>query len=455
MGSSTHRVRRLARLGAVAAREATPFAVRRGREPDFARLSRRCQELGGTFVKLGQLVASAPGLVGEDVAAAFRPLLDGGAAVPFDQVRRIVEAELGEPLARQFTEFDEQPLAAASLAVVHRATLRGGREVAVKVLRPDVDSLVATDLALVHPLVSELAAVSGVRQAFIFEGLIEGLGEQLDEELDLRNEAGAMVQMRDLLTEMDDGDRIVVPEPLRRWSGRRVLTMDFLDGVPIDDEDGFDRLGVDARPLIEALVRTWFLGVIRDGTFHGDIHAGNLLLLRDGRAGVLDWGIVGRLSPETHFFFRRMLDGVLGDEAAWADVAASMIDRFVPEGHPLAGTVSVDDVVPIVRERTHDFLMRPFGEVSLADVMEGPPLPTELVEDEWPPVRVMAGRWAARRLRIPTKWTPPPVPDFDRGMFLLVKQLVYFERYGRRHLADRALFDDAELHRAARVVQAG
>jgi aarF domain-containing kinase len=229
--------------------------------------------------------------------------------------------------------------------------------------------------------------------------------------------------------------------------------MQFVDGVPIDDEAGLNAHGIAARPLVEALVRAWFLGLIRDGVFHGDLHAGNLMLLPDGRVAVLDWGIVGRLAPQTHVFFRRMLDGVLGDEAAWDDVARSLVDRFVPADHPLAGTVRIEDVVPIARERAHAFLTRPSGEVSLAEVMEGPPLPADLVEDEWPPLHALAGRWAAACLRLPVDRATPTVPDFDRGMFLLVKQLVYFERYGRRYMADRALFDDAELHRAARTLR--
>ena len=453
------RARRLAHIGSVAVRRGSPFVVRRLRRSNgtpasaaYERLGAGCQELGATFVKLGQLVASAPGLVGEEMAAAFRPLLDGGPAVPFDQVRRVAEADLGVPLRRAFAEFDERPVAAASLAVVHRATLLDGRPVAVKVLRPAIDELVATDLGLVHPLVSQVAATSGVRQAFIFKGLIEGLAEQLAEELDLRNELAAMVSMRDLLADLGD-ERIVVPEPLPRLSGRRVLTMQFVDGVPIDDEAGLDAHGIAARPLVEALVRAWFLGLIRDGVFHGDLHAGNLMLLPDGRVAVLDWGIVGRLAPQTHVFFRRMLDGLLGDEAAWDDVARSLVDRFVPADHPLAGTVRIEDVVPIARERAHAFLTRPFGEVSLAEVMEGPPLPADLVEDEWPPLHVLAGRWAAACLHLPVDRAAPTVPDFDRGMFLLVKQLLYFERYGRRYMADRALFDDAELHRAARTLR--
>src|SRR5437762_13049535 len=130
-----------------------------------------------------------------------------------------------------------------------------------------------------------------------------------------------MAHYRDLLRRVDL-PLVVVPEPYPALSGPRVLAMEFLDGVPIDDLAGIAELGVDPRPLVEQTVRGWFLTAIRYGVFHGDVHAGNLLLLRDGRIAALDWGIVWQLEPDTARCVGRSIEGGIGDEAAWDEVGA-------------------------------------------------------------------------------------------------------------------------------------
>ena len=453
--------RRAARIAAVAARELTvPLAHRalgRPAEPHaFAPPLRRMFEtLGVTFVKFGQLVASSPGVFGDAVADEFRACLDTGPAVPAADVRAAIELTLGAPLGDAFTELDDAPIGSASIAVVHAATRRDGRRVAIKVLRPGIEAMVATDLQLMGPLLDFLAFRVGVPEAGQLVRMLDGFREQLAEELDLRNEARAMEHHRALVVELGL-DKIVVPEPFPALSGQRVLVMELLDGVPIDDHAGIARLGLDPRPLLERLVRAWFITALRDGTFHADAHAGNILLLRDGRVGVVDWGIVGRLDARTHRFLRRTIEGALGDATAWRDIA---VDFFENYGPALREGLGMDEaaLAEFCRSIVEPMLTRPFGEVSLGSFLaawqgnvaaaEGRPAPRAT----WR--RRLARLRRQRALHVGVAEHGGRGTSFDRGTFLLAKQLLYFERYGKMFLGDTSLLDDRAFFE--RVLRAG
>ena len=144
--------------------------------------------------------------------------------------------------------------------------------------------------------------------------------------------------------------------------------MSYLDGVAIDDLERAKELGVDPAPLVDQLIRSFFTLVVRERVFHGDVHAGNLLLLRDGRLGILDWGIVGRLDERTHRFVLRLLAAVLGDEAAWRDVTAYLVDIY---GGQLRDAMKMDDeqLTSFLRSMVEPVLLRPFGEFSLGELM--------------------------------------------------------------------------------------
>lgn len=286
---------------------ALPVIARPGRAdvPAIAcALRTACEDMGATYVKFGQFVGSTPDIVGDAVAEEFRTCLDTGPAVPFERVRAIVEAELGRRIEDAFARFDERPFAAASIAVVHRAQLHDGTSVAVKVLRPGMESIVSADLALISAPVRFLAR-QGSDSALLVLSYLAGLREQVAEELDLRNEARSMDYFRRLFAELDLS-LLAVPLVYHEISSRRVLTMQFLDGAAIDDLACIEEFGLDPKPLIRQLMQAWMLTAMYEGTFHADIHAGNLLLLRDGRLGMLDWGIVARLDPDTHGVVRSL-----------------------------------------------------------------------------------------------------------------------------------------------------
>lgn len=405
------------------------------------------ERVGGTFVKFGQIIASSPGLFGDELANEFRSCLDTGPVVPFDQVREVVEVELGRKLEEVFSEFDETPIGRASIAVVHRATLRDGTKVAVKVLRPGIEHLVATDLDVMQPLFDVLVRQTGAQIAGATLQQLDGLRVQIGEELDLRNEVRALQHFRELT--IDAGlDKIVVPISYPEFSGRDVLTMEYLDGVPIDDLSQIESLGLDPAPVIDQLIRGFFTMTVRWGTFHGDVHAGNVMLLRDGRIGVIDWGIVGRLDPATHRFFVRLLAAVLGEEAAWRDVTDFVIANY---GDELRQAVAMtdDEMALFMRSMIEPLLLRPFGEVSFADMLMT--LQVRVAEANGVSWQHRSWKELFRRIRMQRRLHRLAMAggglmtEFDRANFLLAKQLMYFERYGRLYLQDRPILSEREF----------
>jgi len=456
--SSVRQLRRRAQqIAWVSAKNFAPLALKAARkkpipENAYAKpLRLTFEELGATFMKFGQLIGSAPGVFGEEVANEFRSCLDTGAAVPFEIVRQTVEDELGMRLEDAFAAFEKEPLGRASIAVVHKAITHGGREVAVKVLRPRIEARVAVDLDLFQPLLDFVAKQTGEQAAGSLLQMFDGFREQIGEELDLRNEARAMAHYRELLAQVDL-PLVTVPEPLFELSSGRVLTMEFIDGVPVDDLTSIEGFGYDPRPVVQQVVQGFLLTTIRWGNFHGDVHAGNLLLRPDGRIGVIDWGIVGRMDAGTHFFFRRMIEAALGDATAWSDIAAHISRTYGPVIQEGLG-LDEEQFVVFVRQLMEPVLTQPFGQVSLATMMNMPQEQAMKARGLSAQDRSLGGIYRRfkeqRRLQVVLDAHGGRESDFDRGTFLLTKQLMYFERYGKMYLSDVSLFSDRAFFEAA------
>jgi ubiquinone biosynthesis protein len=451
-----HLRRRALQIARVATKHFGPLlrtGVREKGLPDNAvaePLRKTIEELGATFMKFGQLIGSAPGVFGEEMAAEFRSCLDTGAPVTLDRVYYEIECDLGVAVDDVFAEFEPEPIGRASIAVVHRARLHDGRVVAVKILRPAIERMVAVDLDLMQPLLDLVARQTGDQLAGSLVQMFDGFREQMGEELDLRNECRAMLHYRELL-KLVDLPLVAVPEPFPEFSGSRVLTMEFFDGVPIDDVVSIEELGHNPRPVMEQVVRGFLMTAIRWGTFHGDVHAGNMLLLRDGRIGVIDWGIVGRLDPESHKFLRRLIQGALGDETAWADIAAHVVNTYGPaiqEGLQLDD----DQLVIFIRGMMEPVLTQPFGEVSLGALIMAPQEQVArargMEATDRSVITILRRFREQRRVRAMAEEHGGVNSDFDRATFLLSKQLMYFERYGKMYMGDVALFEDQEFFRA-------
>ena len=400
------------------------------------------EQLGGTFLKLGQIVASAPGMFGDEVSALFRSCLDTGPEVSFVAVQAGLENDLGRPIGELFRWIDPSPIGRASLAVVHRACTHDGRDVAVKVLRPNIEQSISTDLALMLPLFRRLADSVGLEIASGLDAALDGLREQLEEELDLRHELRTIEHHREVL-ELLESPSIIIPEPIEALSGRRTLTMSFLDGVAIDDHAAVADLGIDAAPLARDVLRYWFASVLRDGTFHADLHAGNLLALRGGGIGVIDWGIVGRMDAETHEFFRQAVTAMLGDTDVWDDLVVSLERMYGPVLGESMGA-SGDGLRDVLRGMFEPFFTQPFSTFTLASLVQSMPQATPMSQRERRrSFRELLESWRHNRnvRRMGAESGIQEMP-FNRGIMMLVKQLLYFDRYGHLFLGDSALLDD-------------
>ena len=270
------------------------------------RLRMAAEQLGPTYIKLGQILSSGQGIFPEELVAEFKKCRDQVPPEPFITVRRVVEEDLGRPLEEVFSRFHPEPLAAASIAQVHAATLLTGEDVVVKVQRPSVGELVHRDLrvmAWIAPFTVGRIPIAALANP---PALVELFAETITEELDFRIEADNMLDVAQSFALL--GQRgYVVPRPHPELVTPRVLVMERLDGFKFDDVVGMQDAGVDT----EAVVRTGLIGFMEGamihGIFHGDLHGGNLFVLPDGRTALLDFGIVGRLSEPRRLAFLRLL----------------------------------------------------------------------------------------------------------------------------------------------------
>ncbi len=295
----------------------------------LARSLRLALEDGGvTFVKLGQVLSTRRDLLPPEFITELSRLQDDAPQVPWPQVEATLRAELDAGVDEVFASFEREPLAAASIAQVHRATLPGGRPVVVKVRRPGVDTVARRDLDIVLRLALRLQRSTSWGRAVGAVTLAQGFADALDEELDLRIEARNLTAVAAAAARHDgdhDGGPVRVPTPVQSLCGQQVLVMDYLDGRPLASVSApASTRAALAASLLDTLLRQ----VLLDGTFHADPHPGNVLLLADGTLGLLDFGSVGRIDAGLRAALQRLLLALdRGDPAALADALLDVVER--------------------------------------------------------------------------------------------------------------------------------
>lgn len=289
-------------------------------------LARDLEKLGPTFIKLGQVLSTRPDLLPPAYLEALARLQDSVQPFPFADVQRIVEEELGARLSKAFTAFEEKPIAAASLGQVHRAALRDGRVVAVKVQRPDIARTVAEDLEAVGEIAQFLVNRTGAGKRYDLVGMVEEFRRALEAELDYEQEAN---NLRLIGKNLEEFQVIVVPQPVDGYTSKRVLTMDYVSGTKVTKISPLVGLDLERDVLADMLVRAYLKQIVIDGVFHADPHPGNVLVTDDGFLALIDLGMIGRISPQMQDRLLKLLLAISegrGEEAA--EVAVTLGEKL-------------------------------------------------------------------------------------------------------------------------------
>ena len=252
-------------------------------------------ELGPSFIKFAQILSSRPDLITTEYADEFKKLQDKVPPFPSESARRIIEAELAKPLDEIFDDFEDVPVAAASIAQVHNAVLKTGEKVVVKIQRPGIREVIETDIAILNAIVPHMLNFIPESRYFNPQGIVNEFSRSVRKEIDFVAEARNATRFR---KNFEGDDTVCIPVVYSGFLTGKVIVMERLEGVRIDDIEGIDSLGVDRKEVAKRGVNAYFKMIFEDGFFHADPHPGNIFVMKDGRIGLIDFGIVGWLTPE-------------------------------------------------------------------------------------------------------------------------------------------------------------
>ncbi|RJQ46685.1 MAG: AarF/ABC1/UbiB kinase family protein [Nitrospiraceae bacterium] len=259
------------------------------------RLRMAFSELGPSFIKLAQILSSRPDLITAEYADEFKKLQDKVPPFPSEKAVQIIESELELNLEDIFLDFQEIPVAAASIAQVHHATLCSGEKIIVKVQRPDIRQIIQDDITILGAIARLMVKYIPESKLFDPEGIVNEFSRAVRKELDFITEAKNAQRFKRNFTGIDE---VCIPTVYSHLLSEKVLVMERLEGVRIDNIPAIDALGIDRRELAQKGVNVYFKMIFEDGFFHADPHPGNIFVLQDGRIGIMDFGIVGWLTPD-------------------------------------------------------------------------------------------------------------------------------------------------------------
>jgi ubiquinone biosynthesis protein len=334
------------------------FGTRQPKEPDYAHA---LHAIGPAAIKLGQALATRPDLVGEKAAHNLLRLQDSLPPAPFPQIREAIEKALEAPLDSLFSEFDEVAVGAASIAQVHRAVTTEGRQVAVKVLRPGIEEEFARALETYEWAAAHVEGLGGEAERLRPQMVIAHFRQWTRRELDLNREAASASELKQNMV-AEAG--FYVPDIDWKRSARRVMTLEWLDGIKLSKRDQLIEAGHDLPQLARTLVRAFLRQAVVDGFFHADLHQGNLFALPDGRIAAIDFGIMGRIDRRARLWLAEILYGLItGNYQRVAEIHFEA--QYVPAHHNVA------EFTTALRAVGEPMRGLPVKEISVGRMLEG------------------------------------------------------------------------------------
>lgn len=326
----------------------------------WERIRMVCEELGPTFIKLAQVLSNRPDMLPAPLIEELEKLQDNVPPVPFDEIKATIEAEIGEKLEDIFLAFNEKPLATASIGQVHKAKLKSGKEVVVKIQRPGVKDMVYRDLAILNDGVNRADRYLKKQGILNALDMLRSFERSMHKELDYRTEARNLERFRNLYKAYTN---FVIPAAFREYSTEKVMVMEFISGCKISDVAQIKAWGLDPRKVAENGMNIYLTQIFEFGIFHADPHPGNVLVRRDGVICLLDFGMVGTLMRKDKFSFAGIFVGMAEGDSA--KMASNMKSLAIEHGITDMRQLEYD-----LNEIIEDFTALDVDESSIADMVE-------------------------------------------------------------------------------------
>ncbi len=428
------RVRQTASVAGLAA-----LRIAKGEPLDALLLKETFEQLGTTYIKIGQFIASTPSLFPRAYVEAFQGMLDQTTPLSYAYIEGVLKAELekdGKMLEDIFTHIEKSPLASASIAQVHAATLKNGDAVVLKVQKPNVGTVIQTDLGVLYGVSKVFEWLTPSVKFASLAPIVDEIRLRMMDETNFIKEANNIEEFQQFLAKTHN-TQVVAPQVYPEFSTQKVLVMQRLYGVSMVDVDAMRRYCKDPAQVMADTLNTWFASLMLSNSFHADLHAGNLMLLHDGRIGFIDFGIVGNLDPKAWQACMSMMESFGRED--YDSMARHMIDMGMTHGHDKVNvTVLANDLRKMMGVIFSEDSFVKDGFVG--KTLNNPPSLANTAKDHADELNKMMLEIVEVGKRHGIR--------FPRDFALLTKQMLYFDRFMKTLAPDMDMFHDARIQMA-------